>query len=89
MGRPKTQAISFRIETEKINRLERLAQAPDRPRSWHLEQALDAYLESQAWQIAHIEEGVADADAGRTLPHERIREWLQTWGSEDEPEPPV
>ena len=89
MSNPNTQAISFRIKTEKIRRLERLAEATDRPRSWHLEQALDAYLENQAWQIAHIEEGVADADAGRTLPHERIREWLQTWGSDDEPDPPV
>ncbi len=89
MGNPITRAISFRIKTETIRRLERLAEATDRPRSWHLEAALDAYLENQAWQIAHIEEGVADADAGRTLPHERIREWLQTWGSDDEPEPPV
>ena len=89
MGNAKTRAISLRIQTEKIRRLERLAEATDRPRSWHLEQALDAYLERQAWQIAHIEEGVADADAGRTVPHERIREWLQAWGSEDEPEPPV
>ena len=89
MSRPDTQAISLRIGTEKIKRLKRLVEATDRPRSWHLEQALDEYLEIQGWQIAHFEEGLADADAGRTIPHERVREWLLTWGSEDEAEPPA
>jgi len=88
MSKTDTQSISFRTSTEKVRHLERLAGATDRPRSWHLEQALDAYLEDQTWQIAHIEEGLADADAGRTLPHERVRDWLLTWGSEDEADAP-
>ena len=43
----------------------------------------------EAWQIAAIEEGIAAADAGDMIPHERIREWLLSWGTEDENEPPV
>lgn len=89
MSARETRAISFRTSAEKVKRLERLAEATDRPRSWHLEQALDAYLENQAWQILHIEDGLADADAGRTVCHERVRDWLSTWGSEDEAEPPA
>ena len=46
-----TQAISLRISAEKVGVLERLAKATDRPRSWHIEQALDSYLEVQAWPI--------------------------------------
>ena len=89
MSKPDTRAISLRVDTAKVKRLERLAAATDRPRSWHLEQALDAYLETQAWQVAHIEHGLADAEAGRTVPHERVRDWLKTWGSDDEGEPPA
>jgi len=89
MNKPETQAISFRIRSEKVAKLERLAKATDRPRSWHIEQALDAYLDLQAWQVAHIEKGLADADAGGMIPHERIREWLATWGSGKEGDPPV
>ena len=40
MSNSVTQAISFRIRAEKVRALERLAKATDRPRSWHIEQAL-------------------------------------------------
>lgn len=89
MAETKTIQLGFRVHPEKAGLLEELSISTDRPRSWLLEQALDSYLESQAWQIAHIEEGLADADAGRMVPHERIREWLVTWGSENEGESPV
>lgn len=89
MARPETQAISLRIRSEKVDMLERLAKSTDRPRSWHIEQALDAYLELQAWQIARVKEGIADADSGRLIPHEQIEDWLKTWGSDEEGEPPV
>ncbi len=85
----KSVSLAFRVAPEKAKRLEALSASTDRARSWLLEQALDAYLDEQAWQVAQIEEGVADADAGRTIPHTRIREWLLTWGSDTEGEPPV
>lgn len=34
-------------------------------RNYHLNEALKGYLEQQSWQIAHIQEGLADLDAGR------------------------
>ena len=40
------------------------------------------------WHIKAIEEGIADVEAGRTIPHERVREWLESWGTEDELDPP-
>lgn len=83
----KSVSIAFRVAAEKAKRLEALSASTDRPKSWLLEQALDAYLDQQAWQIAHIEEGLADADAGRVVPHKDIREWLLSWGSDDENEP--
>ena len=34
-------------------------------------------------------EGVADADAGRLIPHEDVAAWLDTWGTPDsKPAPP-
>ncbi len=83
-----SQAISFRLATEKLERLEQLAEVTDRPRSWHIEQALDSYLEIQAWQLAHIEKGIASLEADDTVPHAAVREWLASWGREDEVEPP-
>ncbi len=80
MNRPKTQAISFRISSAKVDKLERLAKATDRPRSWHIEQALDSYLDVQAWQITQIEKSMAEMDAGRGIPHEEIKKELLNWG---------
>ncbi len=85
MARPETQAISLRIRSEKVDMLERLAKATDRPRSWHIEQALDAYLDLQAWQVAHIEKSMTEMDAGRGIPHEEIVKELLTWGKGNKP----
>ena len=89
MSKPEIQAISFRIGSEKLRKLEALAGATDRPRSWHIEQALDAYLDVQAWQLEHIEKGIAAIEAGRVVPHEKVRAWLSSWGKDDEREPPL
>ena len=80
MDKPETQAISFRIRSEKVDELERLARATDRPRSWHIEQALDSYLAAQSWQIAQIEKSMAEMDAGKGIPHEEIKKELSRWG---------
>ena len=84
-----TVTLAFRVRREKAAALENLAESTDRDKSWLLEQALDEYLINQAWQIEALEEGIADADAGRMVPHEKMREWLLSWGKEDELEPPV
>ena len=83
-----TVTLAFRVRREKAAALEKLAESADRDRSWLLEQALDAYLLNQAWQIEAIEEGIAAADAGEKVSHARVREWLLSWGKEDELEPP-
>jgi predicted transcriptional regulator len=80
MSNSVTQAISFRIRAEKVRALERLAKATDRPRSWHIEQALDSYLDLQAWQVAQIEKSMAEMDAGQGIPHQEVKKELLNWG---------
>ena len=86
---PSNAALSFRIDARKARVLERLAKATDRPRSWHLEQALDAYLEAQAWQVWRVETGLRDVRAGKTVAHGDVAAWLSRWGKPDEGEPPA
>jgi predicted transcriptional regulator len=33
---------------------------------------------------AAIKQGLASADAGRTVPYEDVRKWLLSWGTENE-----
>jgi predicted transcriptional regulator len=44
-----------------------------------IEKALEDYLAVQAWQIAEIKEGIAEADAGRLVPHEKVAAWVDSW----------
>ena len=38
--------------------------------------------------IEAVHEGVADLDAGRTVPYDAVRSWLLSWGTEAELPPP-
>ena len=84
-----TTALSFRVSEDTARAIDELAAATDRPRSWHLEQALAVYLDLQAWQVAKIRKGMADHEAGRVVSHEDVAAWLATWGSAEEGEPPA
>jgi len=38
--------------------------------------------------VKAVQEGVAAADAGQTIPYEAVRRWLLSWGTEAELPPP-
>jgi len=59
------ETISFRLGTEKKEKLDAIAEIVDRDRSYLLNEAVDAYIELHQWQIEHIQEGIRQADAGK------------------------
>jgi predicted transcriptional regulator len=38
--------------------------------------------------LAAVDEGLADAKAGRVVPYEKVRRWLLSWGTDNELPPP-
>ncbi len=80
-------SLSFRVAKGKAQQLDQLAGAMDRPKSWLLQQALDAYLDVQAWHIAHIEQGRRELREGKGIPHEEVVRWVESWGTGDDEEP--
>jgi predicted transcriptional regulator len=84
-----TTSLSFRVAKTKAEQLEQLAGALDRPKSWLLQQALDAYLDVQAWHIAHIDQGERELREGKGIPHEDVVRWVEGWAAgSDETSPP-
>ncbi|MDR3701038.1 MAG: hypothetical protein P4L56_15430 [Candidatus Sulfopaludibacter sp.] len=56
--------LTVRLDQDRIAALDKVAGGIDRDRTYVVTQAIDAYLDSQAWQIGYIEEAVRDARAG-------------------------
>ena len=86
MNKPETRPVTIRISAGKVENLDELAAATDRTRAWHVEQALDAYLDLQSWQVQHIAKGLAQLEAGEGISQEEIEAELDTWG-DDEADP--
>ncbi len=70
-------------------RLEKLAKATSRTRSWLAADAVATYVVEQEWQLAEIEEGIKDSEAGRVIPHQDVNRWLNSWGTDNEEAPPT
>ena len=84
-----TATFTVRVPADLKKRIDQLAEASDRSRSWLTADALRHYVEDQQWQLAEIDAGLHDADAGRVVPHEEVDRWLKSWGSKRKQRPPA
>ena len=72
-------AITVRMDAEKRAALDALARATDRDRSYLINEAVDAYLAVHRWQIAHIEKGLRQAEAGEFASDEEVAAAYARW----------
>ena len=87
MNKPITRPVTIRIGVDKVRLLDDLAEVTDRTRAWHVERALDAYLDLQAWQLRHIGKGLEQLEAGQGIRQADIEADLDAWGRDDETDP--
>jgi len=73
------ETITFRMDSDKRDTLDAIAAGLDRDRSYVLNQAIDAFIETHRWQIAHIEEGLRQADAGEFATDEDVAAAFAKW----------
>jgi predicted transcriptional regulator len=76
------QTISFRLDVDKVSALDTLANSLDRDRSYLLSEAVQAYLDTQQWQLEQIRAGIAEADAGGVVDHRRVKAMASRWRRE-------
>ncbi|MEZ5689773.1 MAG: ribbon-helix-helix protein, CopG family [Caenibius sp.] len=69
---PATSPITIRAAKEMVSEIDSIANALDRSRNYVINQALQQYLEANAWQVERIKEGIADARAGRVHPADDV-----------------
>ena len=63
-----TEAFTLRAETDIVHKLDDLAGSLDRSRNYE-------YLETHAWQVEKITQGIAAADRGELVAHDDCDVW--------------
>jgi len=66
------KTISFRADAKKIDTLDSLAAAQDRPRSYLINEAITNYIELHAYQNRLVRNGLQQMSEGRLIDHEGI-----------------
>jgi predicted transcriptional regulator len=66
------KTISFRADAAKIDALDSLAAAQDRPRSYLINEAISNYIELHAYQDTLVRKGLEEMRKGRVVSHEEI-----------------
>ena len=75
----KTATMTVRLPVELKRRLDRLAGATERSKSWLAVDAIRSYLELQEWQIREIEAGIKEADAGEFATDAEVEAVMSKW----------
>jgi predicted transcriptional regulator len=82
--------LTIRIDDKTKQRLERLAEATARSKSYLVSSAINGFIEANEWQIRAIKEAVKKADRpdAKFIDHEHVVAWLDSWGTKNEKKPP-
>ncbi|MDW9389589.1 ribbon-helix-helix protein, CopG family [Sinorhizobium meliloti] len=67
---PVSTPMTIRVSPELKKKLDRIASATSRSRSFLAGEAVAAYVDRELEIIDGIKRGMADAEAGRLVPHE-------------------
>jgi predicted transcriptional regulator len=78
-GGKNMQNVTFRMTEDKKLLIDELAAAQDRDRSYIINQALDVYLDVMECQLAHIKEGLRQAEAGEFATDDEVRAAFDLW----------
>jgi len=83
-----SSVLSIRLSPQTKAKLEALARASRRSRSFLAAEAIEKYVAAESWQVAEIEAGISDLGANRHVDHEEVRSWLKSWGAKRESKAP-
>ena len=88
VSKSRTATLTVRVPVQLKHRLEGLAKSTASNRSRLAVEAIESYVDAQESQLARIDQGIRDADAGRVVSHAEVKRYLQSWGSKRKLPPP-
>lgn len=72
--------MTIRLEPELKQRLDQLANATNRSKSFLAVEALRDFIELNEWQIQEINEAISEADKGEFASDEQVNKISTKWG---------
>ena len=73
--------MTIRLESELKQRLDRLSEAMQRPKSSLAKEAIEVFVDLNEWQLGEIEKAVAEADRDEFARDELVGEVFGKWGT--------
>ena len=75
------RSVTFELDDETLQTLDRLAERTERSRDDLISQAVQDYLALQGWQIDKIREGIAAAERGDFANEEEIARIVEKYST--------
>jgi len=72
-----TEAFTVRAESNIVHQLDHIAGSLDRSRNYLVNKAIQEYLETHAWQIEKITQGIEAADRGELVEHDQVMQEME------------
>jgi predicted transcriptional regulator len=72
-----TEAFTVRTDPDIVHQLDHMADSLDRSRNYLVNQAIKEYLQTHAWQIEKISQGIAAADRGELVEHDSLMQEIE------------
>jgi len=69
---PTSIPVSLRVPADLIETLDKIAAALERSRSWVMLRALRQYIADEGQEVLDVQEGIAEAERGETVPIEDV-----------------
>ena len=76
----RTSTVSAKLDPKVAKKLELLVKATDRSKSYLVAEAIETYVEAQAWQIEAIKEGIKEADKEIFATERQVKKTFKKWG---------
>jgi RHH-type transcriptional regulator, rel operon repressor / antitoxin RelB len=74
-----TDVITLRLDSKIKKKLDKLAKATERSRSFLVAEAIRDYVALNEWQIGEIKKGLGEADAGDFASDEEMKQTIGKW----------
>ncbi len=71
---------TVRIDDNVLGRLDNLAEALNRSRSWIINQAIEKFVDYEEWFAQEIQAGLSEVEQGKIATDEEVRSAFSKWG---------